>query len=180
MQVILQEDYPSLGFVGDVVTVRPGFARNFLFPRKIALPADTANVALFEHRKKAIEVKKARRKQEAEKYKTKVEAVTVRVAHAVAEGGRLFGSVSLAEIQEGLKKGGIDVDKRRIRLEAPIKTVGEHRVEIRLHQEVSAQVKVIVEPKEEKKKTKRQVTGSRGREVAKSGRHGDTTPEPND
>ena len=152
MQVILQEDYASLGFVGDTVKVKDGFARNFLFPKKIALPANSSNMKLLEHRKRVLDVKKAEKKKTAEHYKDKIEGVEVRLTHAVSEGGKLFGSVTVAEIHDELiKNNDINIDRKLLKLDAPIKATGEYFLEIKLHQEVTARLKVIVAAKEEKK-----------------------------
>ena len=148
MQVILQEDHPGLGFVGDLVNVKQGFARNFLFPQKIALPASKGAVKLLEHRKRQLAVKKAQKKKEAEAYKAKLNGVSLRIQHA-AEGDRLFGSVTLTEIHEELKKGGVEIDRKLLKIEGPIKTIGEHIVAVRLHPEVLAEIKLHVEKKVE-------------------------------
>lgn len=152
MQVILKEDYPSLGFIGDLVNVKPGFARNFLFPKKIALPANKENVVLFNHQKKVLEVKKTARKAEAEKLKDKLEGVDVIIRHLSGEGDRLFGSVTVTEIHEKIKEAGFDIDRRLIRVEGPIKTLGEHKVEVKLHQDVVARLTVTIQASEGPKK----------------------------
>jgi len=151
MQVILQEDYPSLGFVGDLVKVKEGFARNYLFPKKIALPANPGNIKQLEHRKRLLEVKKSAKKDIAEKFRVKVEEVKVTIKHAAGDGERLFGSVTVADIAEELKIKGIEIDRKLIKLESPIKILGEHTVEIKLHQEVSAKINITIERTEEKK-----------------------------
>lgn len=154
MQVILQENFPSLGFIGDVVNVKNGYARNFLFPKQIAMPASDANVKYLEHRKKLLEVKKAENKKLAAQLKDKIEGVLVEIQHSAGEGEKLFGSVTVGEIHEQIASKGFDVDRKLIRMEAPIRTIGEHLVEIKLHQDVSAQLKIVVtrkpEPKVEK------------------------------
>lgn len=147
MEVILQENVSNLGFVGDVVKVKPGYARNFLFPKKLALPADKGSVARIEHQKKIIEVKKAKKKAEAEDLRKRVQAVSLVIAHAAGEGEKLFGSVTTAEIQEKLVAAGFAVDRKLIKLDAPIRTVGVHKVEVVLHQEVSAVIDVTIEAK---------------------------------
>jgi len=148
MQVILREDYPSLGFVGDTVNVKPGFARNFLYPQKIALPANHENAKLLAHQKRLLEVKKSQKKSEAESYKKRVDGVKVSIEHA-AHGEKLFGSVTTSEIQEKLKENNIEIDRKLIKLEAPIKRVGEYTVIVKLHQDVAAEIKVEVLAKEE-------------------------------
>lgn len=157
MQVILQEDYASLGFVGDLVSVKPGFARNFLIPQKIALPANESNIKLLEHRRRVLEVKKSEKKGTATQLKDKIEGIELRIKHSAGEGDRLFGSVTTAELSKELEAAGFAIDRKLIKLEAPIKTLGEHFVDIKLHQEVSAQVKLIVERTEESKAPKKEV-----------------------
>lgn len=149
MEVILQDNVSNLGFVGDIVKVKSGYARNFLFPQKLALPADKKNIAEFEHHKKVIEVKKAKKKSEAAELKKRIEALELVIAHAAGEGEKLFGSVTSSDVQQELAAKGFNVDRKLIRIETQIKTIGVHEVEIVLHQEVSATVKVKVEAKAE-------------------------------
>jgi large subunit ribosomal protein L9 len=144
MQVILQEYVPHLGFVGDVVKVRDGYARNFLIPTKKALPANSSNIKQFEHVKRQIEVKKAVKKSEALELKKRLETLSLTLAHA-AEGEKLFGSVTLTEIHDKLKEAGYDIDRKLIKLDAPIRALGEYSLEIKLHQDVSAMLAVKVE-----------------------------------
>jgi large subunit ribosomal protein L9 len=145
MQVILQENVSNLGFVGDVVNVKNGYARNFLFPKKLALNANTGNVAQFEHHKRIIEVKKATKKKEATELKKRLEALAIVITHAAAEGEKLFGSVTAMEIHDKIKEAGYDIDRKLIKLEVPIRTIGEHSIEIKLHQEVQATINIKVE-----------------------------------
>ncbi|EKD51083.1 MAG: 50S ribosomal protein L9 [uncultured bacterium] len=144
MQVILNEDYPSLGFVGDVVNVKNGFARNFLFPKKLAIPASQESIHLFEHRKRQLEIKKAKHKQDAQKYLEKIQGIHLTVQHATTSDNKLFGSVTVSDIQDKLKEAGVEVDRKLIRLEAPIKSIGTYEFQIRLHQEVTAELKITV------------------------------------
>lgn len=169
MQVILKEDHPGLGFVGDLVKVRNGFARNFLIPQKIALPANPGNIKMLEHQKRVLEVKKAQRKTEAEQLKGKIEKISITVRRATSSGDRLFGSVTLVEIHDELTKAGITVDRKLIRLNAPIKITGNHTVEIKLHQDVAATVTLTVEPLEEiKKEAKKEAKAPVKKSVKKS------------
>lgn len=147
MEVILLDHVSSLGFAGDIVKVRNGYARNYLLPKKKAVIADRNNVTLFQHQKKLLEVTKSQKKQEAETFKKKIEALLITVQHAVGEGDKLYGSVSATEIQEKLKEQSFEIDRKLIKIETPLKTLGDHTVEIILHQEVSARVKVRVENK---------------------------------
>lgn len=144
MQIILQKNVTHLGMVGDVVDVKPGFFRNFLGPRKLALLANPGSVRQIEHQKKMIEAKKAKQKEEAYAIKQKIEAHVVRLEHVTGGGDKLFGSITAQEIASSLRGNGFEVDRKLVKIEVPIKTVGEHQVEVKLHPEVSAQVKVEV------------------------------------
>ncbi|MBU0506743.1 50S ribosomal protein L9, partial [bacterium] len=147
-------DYPSLGFVGDVVKVKPGFARNFLYPKKIAIPVTTESMELFEHRKRQLQVKKAAKKKDADVLKTKIDGTAISLEHAATADNKLFGSVTLTEIHDKLKGAGIELDRKLIRLEAPIKAIGVFDIEIKLHQEVSAHVKLTVTKKADSQEEK--------------------------
>lgn len=147
MEVILQENVPSLGFVGDVVKVKPGFARNFLFPKRLAQPATRQLVNLFEHKKKQLEVKKAAKKSEADEFKKRLEAVKVTLEHLATEGGKLFGAVSATEILDQITAQGFQIDRRLMQIPAPIRMAGEHKVEIKLYRDVSAFIVVEVKAK---------------------------------
>ncbi len=148
MQVILQKNVSNLGLVGDVVTVAPGYYRNFLGPRNLALLANPGSIKEVEHQKKVIEAKKAKEKITAEGVKASIEKHNVKLAHAAGAGDKLFGSITAQEIILSLRKDGFELDRKMVRLEAPLKTLGEHIVEVRLHPEVTAQLKIIVEKKE--------------------------------
>lgn len=145
MEVILIEDYPALGFVGDVVNVKPGFARNMLVPKGIAIIADKKNVDFIKHRQKLLEVKKAEKKKEADAFKAKIDGFTLVVKHAAGENDKLFGSVTTSEIHDALKENGFDIDRKLIRVDAPIKTLGEHEIKVKLHHDVNANIVVKVE-----------------------------------
>ena len=179
MQVILNEDYPSLGFVGDLVKVKSGFARNFLFPKKIAVPSNASSIKLIEHRKRVIEVKKAERKIDATKLQARIEAVSITLQHAATADNKLFGSVTIAEIHQKLEEAGVTLDRRLLRIESPIKSVGEFQVDIRLHQEVTARVKVIVEKKPEDKSAKVEAAAKEPKKTSKkaAAKKEDAAPE---
>lgn len=144
MNVILREDIPSLGQAGDVVKVKQGFARNFLLPQKKALPADNGNLRELEHHKKGLEKKREKLKQEAAALGEKIGMLFVSVAREVGEEGKLFGSVTTKCIAEALKEKGFDIDKRMIGLTAPIRELGNFEVPVRLHSEVTVNLKVEV------------------------------------
>jgi large subunit ribosomal protein L9 len=148
MKVILFDNVPRLGKVGDVVNVAAGHFRNFLFPRNLAIKASPENMNVLEHRKKTMGKAALREKTEAESLAEKLKELTIRVYLKAGENDRLFGSVTSAEIAEKMKASGYDIDKKKIHLSEPIKSLGEFPVEIKIHSEVSAKVRVVVEKAE--------------------------------
>ena len=155
MEVILKEDVANLGFRGDVVKVADGYARNYLLPRKLAMQATEANKAVIEQMKAAAARRSASEKAKAEEFAMKLDAVALAFTRKAGEGGHLFGSVTSADIATELAAQGVEVDRRKIQLGDPLKSVGEYAVAIRLHREVTARLKVKVqgeEPVEKKEK----------------------------
>ncbi|MCX6999593.1 MAG: 50S ribosomal protein L9 [Candidatus Sumerlaeota bacterium] len=148
MKVILFEDVPRLGTVGNVVNVAPGYFRNYLAPRRLAVEATPENTKVLEHRKKTISKVQTKEKSEAEALAATFSTISIKVYLKAGENDRLFGSVTTAELVEKLKEAGYEVDKKKIHLPEPIKALGEFPVEIKLHPEVTAQLKVIVEKAE--------------------------------
>jgi large subunit ribosomal protein L9 len=144
VKVILREDIPRLGDAGEVVSVRPGFARNFLLPQGKAILATESTVKALDHHQRVIAERLSREKKTLEGEKARIEAIQLEVAVQVGEEGKLFGSVTAAQIAELLAAQGVSVDRRKIELGEPIKEVGEHRVPLRLHREVVAQVRLNV------------------------------------
>lgn len=144
MLVILRENVENLGHVGDVVKVSDGYARNFLLPRNLVAMADERNVAAIEHQKRTLEKKRLAQKAAAQELATKLEQVTCTLTRKVHEKDKIFGSVTSADIADSLQKAGYEVQKHSIHLDAPIKTLGEFTVSIKLDAESSASVKVIV------------------------------------
>ena len=144
VKVILREDIPRLGDAGEVVEVRPGFARNFLLPQGKAILATRATVNALEHHQRVIGEKQARQKKGLQAEKTRLEGIVLEIAVRVGEEGKLFGSVTAAQIAELLAAKGVDVDRRKIELAEPIREVGEHKVPLRLHRGVTAQVRLTV------------------------------------
>jgi len=144
MNVILTENVKGLGNMGDVVKVRPGYARNFLLPNKLAVEASTRNLSELEHHRRQLARKAEKLSQEAAAVKSRIEALEIVLAHRAGEEGKLFGSVTTMEIESELAAKGITIDRRKILLDQPIKTLGEHAVEIKLNAGVSATVKVRV------------------------------------
>ncbi|MGA2049510.1 MAG: 50S ribosomal protein L9 [Terracidiphilus sp.] len=144
MEVILKEDVANLGHRGDVVKVADGYGRNFLLPRKLALQATDANKAVVETMKTAAARRSASEKVQAEELVAKLAPIVISFTRKSGETGQLFGSVTSADVAGELAVKGFDVDRRKIQLNEPIKTVGDHDVAIKLHREVTAHVKVKV------------------------------------
>ena len=144
IQVILQQDVPTLGKTGEVVKVRPGYARNYLLPNSIAAPATSKNVNRLEHEKKAAEARNAKAKAEAQALAEKIGAVSLSLARKAGEEGKLYGAVTSKEIETALHEKGIDVDRRKIQLAEPIKQVGDYELSIKLGYDVTATIKVAV------------------------------------
>jgi large subunit ribosomal protein L9 len=144
MQIILLERIEKLGSIGDVVTVKDGYARNFLLPNKKALRANEANRKVFEANRARIEADNASRRGEAEQHGEKVDGTSIVLIRASSNSGQLYGSVSVRDIVEGLNGEGANVTKSMIILERPIKTIGVFDVRVALHPEVSVNVKVNV------------------------------------
>jgi len=148
VKVILKRDMEDLGFEGEILDVAKGYARNFLIPKGLALPATEQNVKSMEQQRKKIEVKKLKAKEDAEKVKEKIEGVVVTISQKVGEEEKLYGSVTTMDIASQLAKQGIEIDRRKISLDRPIKTLGEFEVPVKLHPEVTGSVKVVVIPEE--------------------------------
>jgi len=144
MEVILKEDVLNLGHRGDVVKVADGYGRNFLLPRKLALQATDANKAVIEQMKFAAARRSASEKAQAEELAAKLDPVVLSFTRKSGESGQLFGSVTSADIAAELASKGVEVDRRKIALNEPLKSVGEFSVAIKLHREVTAHVKVQV------------------------------------
>jgi large subunit ribosomal protein L9 len=144
MLVILRENVENLGLIGDVVKVPDGYARNFLLPRKLVVEADENNLVQIEHHKKALEKRRLAQKAVAQELATKLTEVSVTITRKVGENDKLFGSVSAGDISEELKKLGYVVERRKVHIEHPIKTLGVHPVSIKLDNDVAASVKVWV------------------------------------
>lgn len=144
MDVILREDVPNLGVTGDLVKVRPGYARNFLLPRGLAVIADHRNVHALEHEKRVAGEKRDRDRKGAESFAGKLAALRVTIQARAGEEGKLFGSVTNLDIEKALADLGVTVERRRIALEDPIKAVGEYTVEVQLPSAVRANLAVVV------------------------------------
>ena len=144
MKVILTEEIRGLGTRGDLVTVKDGYARNYLIPKNLAQEATKSNLNAIEHQRRKWALLAQEEKNAAQKQADRVKGVKIVIEKRVGEHGHLFGSVTANEIADALAEKGIEVDKRRIELASPIKNIGLHDVEVRLHREVTAQIQVEV------------------------------------
>ena len=145
MEVILKEDVPKLGSRGDVVRVAEGYGRNFLLPRKLAIEANSANKAVIEQMKSASVRRSAKEKHEAEALAKQFEGLSVSFQRRSGENEQLFGSVTSSDIADALEKKSFYIDRRKIQLHEPLKSVGEFDVPVRLYKDVTAHVKVLIE-----------------------------------
>jgi large subunit ribosomal protein L9 len=145
VEVILRDDMPNLGKIGDVVRVKPGFARNYLLPRGLAIAANGKNLRVLEHQRRVIGAKAERDRKTAESQAKQVDGVELRVQARAGDEGRLFGSVTNLDIERLLAARGIVVDRRRIELEEPIKQLGTYAVVVQVGRDVRATIRVVVE-----------------------------------
>jgi large subunit ribosomal protein L9 len=144
MKVILTADLPHVGKVGQVVEVANGYGRNYLIPRGFAIHATSGNERSLAQQQKARVVREAKNKAEAEALAAQLHALSLSIAKKTGEGDRLYGSVTSMEIADLMKAQGVALDRRRIVLDTPLKTLGTHKVPIRLHPEVVAEIEVAV------------------------------------
>jgi len=144
MEVILREDVDKLGRRGDVVKVAEGYGRNFLLPRGLAMAVSEANKAMIAKERKAHDLRSAKEKAEFESVAQRVASLRFIAPRKVGEHDVLYGSVTSGDIAEFLKAKGIEIDKRKVQLDEPIKKLGEHEVSVKLHPEVSANLRVLV------------------------------------
>jgi large subunit ribosomal protein L9 len=144
MEVILREHVDNLGRRGDVVKVAAGYARNYLLPRKLALAVTEHNKKQIERERAAAEARELEEKAQAEAFAQRLTAADLEIARRVGENDTLYGSVTSADIAQALQTKGFDIDKRKIQLSEPIKALGEQTVPVKIHREVTAQVRVKV------------------------------------
>ena len=149
MKIILTQEMHDLGLEGDVVDVANGYARNYLIPKGIALEASEQNIKLMETKRKKIEVKRFEAKEEAEKIKERIAEVEITISQKVGEEDKLYGSVTSMDIASHLEQQGITIDRRKIVLDKPIKTLGEYEIPVKLYPEVTGSIKVVVIPEEQ-------------------------------
>ena len=148
VQLILQEAVSNLGEAGDLVRVRPGYARNYLIPQGKAIFATDARIKELEHHRRVIEGKVAQQMTELEAEKTRIEALHLEIPARVGEEGKLFGSVTVLQIHERLVAEGFEIERRRIALAEPIKEAGGHLIPVTLHRDLRAELKITVTAEE--------------------------------
>lgn len=146
MEVILRQHIDNLGRRGEVVKVADGYARNYLLPRKLALPATPANMKVVERQRKIADAAEAAERADAESFATRLAQLEIVMARRVGEHDTLYGSVTSADIADDLAVKGIEIDKRKIQLAEPLKQLGEFTVPLKLHRDVVAQLRVKVVP----------------------------------
>jgi large subunit ribosomal protein L9 len=148
MEVILKEDVNNLGHRGDIVKVAEGYGRNFLLPKKLAMEANAANKAVIEQMKNSAVRKSAQEKTQAEALVGQLDAVALEFTRRTGENDHLFGSVTSSDIAQQLEEKGFTIDRRKIHLDEPLKSLGDFLVPVRLHREVTAHVKVVIQAEE--------------------------------
>jgi len=151
VEVILKEDIVNLGKIGDVVRVRDGFARNYLLPRGLVLEANKKNLKLFEHQKKIVADQKQKILKSAQAVAEQLSGVELTLAMRAGEEGRLFGSVTNMQVEKALKGRGLNVDRRKIQLDQPIKALGDYEIPVRLSADVTVTLKLSVVPEDGQK-----------------------------
>src|SRR4030081_643897 len=144
MEVILREDIDNLGSRGEVVKVAPGYARNFLLPKRLAVAATESNKKIVEQERQSHLRKEAKQKNEAEDLGKMMAGVTVTIAQKAGENDQLFGSVTAKDVADALEQKHYTIDRRKIQLDEPIKQLGEHKVMVRLHRDVSVEITLNV------------------------------------
>lgn len=148
MKVILTENISALGEIGEIVNVAPGYARNYLLPQGMALEATGKNVRELEHKQRVLAQKREKVRQEMMSLAEKLNQVTVVMRRKVAEDDKLYGSVSASDITAALAEQGFDIQRKDLILEQPVKQIGELRVPVRVHAQISANIKLVVEKEE--------------------------------
>lgn len=144
MDIILTENVKGLGQIGDVVSVKPGYSRNYLIPKKLAVEANQRNLKELEHHRRQLNRKLEKLSEEAAHVKARIENLELVFALRASEEGKLFGSVTSMEIESAMAEQGVEIDRRKIQLDQPIKTLGEHVVDVKLNAGVNASLKVKV------------------------------------
>ena len=148
MEIILREDVEKVGARGAVVKVADGYARNYLFPKRLAVPATESNKKIVEQEREAYLRREAKLKGEAESLGQMMSNVTLTFRQRVGENDQLFGSVTAKDIADALEAQGYHIERRKVHLDEPIRTLGEHKVQLRLHRDVATEITVLVEPEQ--------------------------------
>ncbi len=148
MEVILREHVDNLGHRGDVVKVAPGYARNYLLPRKLALPVNEGNKRVIDRERKLAETRELEERQQAEAVANRLTQIELTLSRRVGDTEQLYGSVTTADIADALLEKGLEIDRKRIHLDEPLKSLGEFTVPVKLHRDVTAQLKVHVAKQE--------------------------------
>ena len=146
MRVILRQNIDDVGLEGDILDVSKGYARNYLIPKGFALEATTQNIKLTESQRKKIEARRLKVKEDAEKVRKSLAEVIVTIPQKVGEEEKLYGSVTTMDIAAQLEKQGVEIDRKKLLLDKPIKTLGEFDVPVKLHPQVTGNIKVLVVP----------------------------------
>ena len=144
MEVILREHVDNLGHRGDVVKVAPGYARNYLLPRKLALPVNEGNKRVIERERKLAETRELEERQQAEAVANRLTQIELTLSRRVGDTEQLYGSVTTADIADALLEKGLEIDRKRIHLDEPLKSLGAFTIPVKLHRDVTAQLKVHV------------------------------------
>ncbi len=146
MQIILRSDVESLGKVGDLVTVKPGYARNFLIPRGIAFAANKSNLARLDQERKTLQMRDLKERRKAGDVYSQINGLKLLKSVQVGEEDRMFGAVTSSDIAELIKERGYEIDRRKIQLDEPIKHLGEYNIGVKLHRDITAIVTIDVVP----------------------------------
>lgn len=144
MKIILKDDVKNLGRIGVVVNVSDGYARNFLIPKGLAVDASSKNIKTLEHEKRLIEAKAKKQRGQAQLLKERLSSMTLSIKAIAGEEGKLFGSVTTMDIADALKTEGIEIDRKKIVIEEPIKRLGDYTVSVRIHTDEVAQLSIKV------------------------------------
>jgi len=144
MKVILKEDIHGLGKAGQIINVKDGYARNFLFPKGLALVADEKNMRLLEYQKKKFEEQAKKKRQDAESIAERLTGIQITIKSKAGEDQKLFGSITSKDIAEALQKEGFSIERKQIMISEPIKRLGEYEVEVKLHSNINAKLKINV------------------------------------
>ena len=148
MKVILTEAVEAIGQIGDLVNVAPGYARNFLFPQKLAMEATGKNVRDLEHKKRVLALKREKHRQQMLTYAEKINGVTVSMRRKVSEEDKLYGSVTTVDVSKALELAGLDIDRKNILLDQPIKQLGDYSVVVKVGAQINATIRVVIEKEE--------------------------------